>query len=538
MESKSSIAVALLIENDPIRQDVTRQIQAYQESGEVVLVQDAKSSHVVVADFDDPMKSLPLPEVTNLAGGKPVIVIIPKADYRLTRQMFLEGAGDVLPLPELPQLLFAIRRAVLMRSPDAQRASLLNTELVYFRQLSELAGAGTDLNSFFDRIVEVVAQIMDVEIVSLMLLNERFQTLWIAAARGLDDKIVRKTSVRVGEGVSGRVAKQGRPLLIQDIEVDNSLDVGKSASRYSTKSLLSVPITVRNRVIGVLNINNKRTGAPFQESDLNMLITLSNQTGLAIDNARLVADLQSKAESLEKAYNDLKHVNKAKTELIINLSHEIKTPLTAILGYVDLMLSDPGDDPEKARSFLGKISTRSRHLNRLAERIITFFALQTGSVNWVFESESLSTILFGVADRLHGMARESGVEVFVDGSSLDYSINCDVSHIQEAFLNIVENAIQFNHEGGKVTVTGQAVSVGDRAVKVSVSDTGRGVPASIVANIFDGFVQTDRMMTDKPDGLGIGLAMSRSIFEAHGGDLTLIKNSSDGATFSVTLSLP
>jgi len=424
-----------------------------------------------------------------------------------------------------------------MASALPNQRGILATDMVYFRELSELAGSGGDLRTFFDRIVAVVSDIMDAQIVSLMLVNERFNTLWIVAARGLEEDILRTSSVRVGEGISGRVAKEGKPLLIRDVEVEPSTLIEKSSNKYNTKGLMSVPIRIRNKVIGVLNVNNKRTGLPFDASDLNLLVVLSNQAGLAIDNARLFADLQSKAQSLERANPELKRINKAKTDLIVNLSHEIKTPLTAIIGYVDLLIGGALEDKEKIMGFLSKISMRGRDLNRMVERIITFFALQTDSVDWILEEVQLTKLVYEVVDKLQNLARERNVEIEVNGPSLSYNIWVDLPQFQEVFRNMIENAILFNRSGGKVMIYGEAVSRGSRSVQVHVSDTGHGVPDSLTPKIFDGFVQTENLLRDKPEGLGIGLAMSRAIVEGHHGTLKLTANSPNGATFTVTLPL-
>ncbi len=533
-----TISVALNIENRKIMERVTRLFPSIGSVGEISITEFAPLSQVVICDYDDPMSSLPLIEQKNKAQGKPLVVIIFKKDPLLIRQLFLDGASDVLAIDDIEKdMVFAIRNAHDSQAAATRESQLLTTGLVHFRDLSELAGAGSDLQPFFNRIVEVIARIMEVEIVSLMLLNERFQTLWIASAIGLDQQIIKETSVSLGQGISGRVAKQGRPLLLQNVEQEMDYQKRKSSTKYSTKGLLSVPIKVRNQVIGVFNVNNKISGGSFHESDLNILVTLSNQAGLAIDNARMFSDLKSKASSLEIAYNELKKLNRAKTDLVMNLSHEMKTPLTAILGYVDLMLSGQIKQKERITGALEKISQRGKHLNRLVERIFTYFALQTNSINWMFEMTPLVKIIYQAVDDLRELARKKEVEVFVDGPSLAYHIHCDVPHMREVFANLVENAIIFNKKGGKVKIDGQTDGMGVRAVKINVRDTGPGISQSIVNTIFDGFVQTENVMMEKPEGLGIGLAMSKVIVEDHFGSIKLSANSKKGAVFTINLPL-
>lgn len=538
MSEKTSVRIAFLMIDEEIRLGVSKALEGINESEYFEVLTEIDDAQVVIADYVDPLSATPFPELVNQSGGKPLIIVTKNPEASFIRRLFIEGATDVIALSDLDKYLAgSIHRAVSILSTEKLRTDLLSTELLYLRELSDLAGSGVDLNSFFDRIVNVIAEIMDAEIVSLMLLNERFQSLWIAAACGLDEEIIRSSSVPLGEGISGRVAKLGRPLLLQDVEEDPEISINQSAPKYNTKGLLSVPISVRNKVIGVINVNNKKSSVPFKNTDLNILALLSNQTGLAIDNVRLFADIQSKAQSLQQAYDELKRLNKAKTDLIINLSHEIKTPLTAIIGYVDLLLSSSDHNPKKVRTSLERIALQGRHLNRLAERIITYFALQTKSVDWEYELVPLRQIVFFAVESLKKTAFNANVEVVINGPSLSYDIYCDVSHIQEVFLNLFENAILFNKPGGRVLVSGQAINVGNRAVEILVVDTGVGVPDSLIEKIFDGFVQTENLMSDKPEGLGIGLAMSRAIIEAHNGTIRLTSNSPQGATFTVTLPL-
>lgn len=534
-----TIKVALLIDNEDISKKVREELDG-PGAGivfEFVSELEEDQAAIFIADYHDPLKSLPVMEMIYRANGKPVVVIVPESDGEQIRKLFLQGASDVIVTMDIPkQIRFSIRQILKQQSVEDGR-DLISDDLIYFRQISELAGAGGDLRTFFSRIVSVVSDFMDVEIVSLMLLNERFQTLWIAAAKGLDEEIVRSASVRVGSGISGKVAALGRPLLIQDVELEGMAAIDKSSKKYKTKGLLSVPIKVRNKVIGIINVNNKRSGFSFDESDMNLLTTLSNQAGLAIENARLFSDLQSKAQSLEQANLKLRRLNQAKTELLINLSHEFKTPLTAIIGYVDLLLGDEIKTREKSTELLKKVSARGRHLNRLAERIITYFALQTDSIEWEFEDATLTSMLLEVEKRMSHRAEEAGVKINIDTPSLGYTLRCDFVHMQEVFWNLLTNAIQFNYPGGRVDIYGETQCLDIRSVRVNIFNTSKGIPDSIAKSIFDGFVQTDKLMTDKPDGLGIGLAMSRSIIEKHGGSLELAENSAEGVTFTVILPL-
>jgi len=165
------------------------------------------------------------------------------------------------------------------------------------QELSTLYEVGRELSSSLEldkllrKIVDSATQLLDCEMCSLMLLEEDKQTLCIRYAKGICQEVVKRARVKVGEGIAGWVAKQGEPLLIEDIE-KHPLFARKSQKKYRTKSLLSVPLKIRSEVIGVLNVNNKRSNAVFTSKDRDILMMLASQAAVAIENARLYEELE------------------------------------------------------------------------------------------------------------------------------------------------------------------------------------------------------------------------------------------------------
>ncbi|HIE08663.1 MAG TPA: sensor domain-containing diguanylate cyclase [Armatimonadetes bacterium] len=166
----------------------------------------------------------------------------------------------------------------------------------HVKQLSTLyevgAALGTVINvdRLLNLIVDSVVKVTGAQICSLMLLDKKRKVLRIRVAKGLPRQVIKRTEVRLGEGISGWVAKTGEPLLIEDIE-KHPIFRRKSMKRYTTKSLLSVPLKVRGEVIGVLNVNNKPTG-PFTETDKNLLMLFASQAAVAIERANLYKNLE------------------------------------------------------------------------------------------------------------------------------------------------------------------------------------------------------------------------------------------------------
>jgi len=163
--------------------------------------------------------------------------------------------------------------------------------LTTVNQIANILNSILDKDNVLEVIVKTMAKVMNAKICSLMLLNEATNDLEVAFAVGLDGKKLRR--VRVGEGVSGHVAKEGKPLLVVDIEKDPRFQVSMNDPQYTTTSLIAAPLFIKGKVIGILNINNKLSGVPFNQDDLDLLTTVAGQAAIAVENSNLYRDIRS-----------------------------------------------------------------------------------------------------------------------------------------------------------------------------------------------------------------------------------------------------
>lgn len=166
-----------------------------------------------------------------------------------------------------------------------------------------------DNAALFQRVIDLIADVLEVEIVSLMLVTEPEGTLRMAHAKGLDQAVQREAVRPMGEGISGRVAKTGEPLLIRDLSQDPVYGAGSLHPRYRTNSLMCVPLKVNGKTIGVLNANNKVTGKPFDENDLALFTTFSCLVSLSFATTQLFERLASSVDELARTNARLARVN-------------------------------------------------------------------------------------------------------------------------------------------------------------------------------------------------------------------------------------
>ena len=266
-----------------------------------------------------------------------VIMISGQQDFDVARQVLRERALDYLVKPfsqaevlDAVEQGFAAYEHATTQSLARIEAQRRMADLVLLKQIGETANSGGDLQELFDQILDSIVESAGVEVASLMLLEDD-GLLHIASARGLSEKIINSVRVAAGEGVSGHVLATREPVLISNLQQDSRFKSLVGGERYSTQSLLSVPIMVREEMLGVINVNNKISGGSFDFEDQNLLVAIANQVALAMENFKLVNSLRLQADTLERTNEDLVRMNRARTRLVCNLSHELKTP--AYLDY-------------------------------------------------------------------------------------------------------------------------------------------------------------------------------------------------------------
>jgi signal transduction histidine kinase len=216
------------------------------------------------------------------------------------------------------------------------------------------------------------------------------------------------------------------------------------------------------------------------------------------------------------------------------MSHELRTPLNAIAGYADLLeLGVRGAVSDDQRDDLRRIKRNQRHLLSLVNDILNFARLETGRVDIAIEDVPLDDVLSETESLVSPQLRARSLEFTYVRPDAALRVRADRDKLQQILVNLLNNACKFTPPNGRVTVGSEAEN---GVVRVRVSDTGRGIPASRHKEIFEPFVQVDRHLSpDGDQGIGLGLAISRELARAMQGDLTVESEPGSGATFTITL---
>ena len=530
-ETTRRIRIALLTSDEEFRRALAAALPDYRFSDDLV------EARLAIVDVREDEAAL----IAGLPPDVPVLALVGARTFEDARAMIRARADDVLDrAAPAGQLRQAIEQLLFHPTVPRSGTTALSSELFYLRDVSQAASEGMALLWLFNRIVDIVARALGVDNVSLMLIEfdpeTKKELLRIKAARGLTEEIIRTTRIELGQPISGLVAERGQAMLIADVE-KAGLGIAASRPRYHDKGLLSVPIKTRRQTLGVLNVNNKAGGGSFDDYDLALLVTLCNQAALAIDNTWMYDRLNQHAGQLAELNKRLRAISQAKSELIVNLSHELKTPLTAIQGYVDLLRSGVVA-AERIPEILAKVHDRTRNLGRLAGRLITFFALDSGLAKYYFQTFPFDVLVQKCLDDQRPAIEAQALAVQFDRDSLHRFVHADQAQYQELLGALLENAVKFNRPEGTVRLRGEAADVNGRAyLEVFVEDSGHGVPENLRETIFEEFRQTDDLLTAKPAGLGLGLAIARAISQGHGCRIRLVKSDDAGSVFAFTVPL-
>jgi len=472
-----------------------------------------------------------------------VIMISGQQDFNVARQVLRERALDYLVKPfSQEEVLQAAKQGIsayfhaLHQNQARLEAQRRMADLILLKKVGETANAGNDLQALFDQILDSIVHSTGVEVASLMLLKDD-GLLHIASAYGLSKKIARSVRVAAGEGISGHVLATGEPVLVPNIDQDSRFKSLDGGQRYKNQSLLSVPIYMRDKLVGVINVNNKTSGYPFDLEDQNLMVAIANQVSLAMENFKLINNLRQQTLVLEHTNEDLVRVNRARTRLVCNLSHELKTPLTSIMGYVDLSLSFFNKLSEaEIKDNLIQVHGEGKRLEKLITGMLRLFSIESEREVWRWKSFGVP---WSIADSFQYYSVKMGERNLI--SEIDIQddlpeIYGDQEKFGMAFNSLIDNAVKFNRDGGLVSIKAEVKTLeGLDYVYLQVFNQGQTVPPRAHETIFDSYTQLGDIDTEKPHGVGIGLALVKVVVDRMKGDIFLEELSEEGTCFGLML---
>lgn len=325
---------------------------------------------------------------------------------------------------------------------------------------------------------------------------------------------------------SYRVLKTGQAQVIDMTNEETVVKIGRTPEiikvfhDMGVASTIVAPMIARGRIIGTISYTSATSGRHYDESDLEFAQEVANRLALAMDHAN--------------AFNEVQKLNRAKDDFLATLSHEMRTPLNVIMGYSELLRSGwHAMSLGEIQSSLETIYRNSQAQLHIVDDLLNVSSMVLGKVRLSLSRFSISELVQQCVDSLLVMVKAKDLKVSLDFNDAPPVVTSDQSRVRQIVMNLLTNAIKYTPAGGRIDVF---VGAKGSNYTINVKDTGEGIASEFLPYVFDRFSQENSSITRSHSGLGLGLAVVRSLVELHGGLVRVDSEGRDrGSKFTVTL---
>lgn len=452
---------------------------------------------------------------------------------------FLEMSAPETLSEEIPEVKFiseekgpgGVTVEMAISPEETKKTELANLDKAYQR-LDTLYRITQDINSFLElskllnRIIELTLQTIKAERGMVMLIDKESGELVPRALSQADAGkfLVSKTIVR-------ELLRSGESILISDTMKDERLKDAESITIQKVRSAMCVPIRTKDSIIGIMYVDTRITVGEFSRRDLEMLTAICNQIGVSIENARLFEDLEKANRELKEKQTELIESEKmaALGHLAGGIVHEVKNPLTGIVGYSQMLLRNLKEgkkDPDVIEKGLAVIEKQGQRCMGILRNLLEFSRrkpsrMKSVNVNQVIE-EALAIMAY------HIEPGKTKIEVIKRYDPNLSQVKADPDQLQQVFLNLCINARDAMSSGGTLTIVTKNA---EKEVIIEFIDTGCGIPEDKLGLIFKPLYTTK----EEGKGTGLGLSVSKEIIERHNGRIDVKSEVGKGTTFTVRL---
>lgn len=373
-------------------------------------------------------------------------------------------------------------------------------------ELSVTLNSTLDLDALLQLITSTATDLLGCEAASILLYNEQHPRLYFAAATGSNPEQLSEIPVPIDNSIAGTIFRTNQSMILNNVEQDpRHYQLVSDHLKIKIKSLLGVPMPIKDRTVGVLEAINKHNG-DFDETDSTILSVIAAHAAIAINNARLLRTTQ-------KALDKVRETNQIKTNFLSLASHELRTPLGIIIGYAAfLQEGSSGIQSEHA----SQVMNAATQMRSFLDQMNNLAMLQTDEMQMRPAKISIQDVLNLALDEVKYLAsRRDLVLVFAFQEDPIY-VNVDPEKTILAFVNILNNAVRFSEDSGEIVIG--AVPQG-KQILAWVQDKGKGIEVDKLQKIFEEFYQIEPPNTRSYGGLGIGLSIAKGLVEAQGGTI-------------------
>lgn len=431
------------------------------------------------------------------------------------------------------------RAAVLDQSPGLEPGDT-DRLLRHQTAVMQLLADGAELGTVLGAVAVALEELMPGTLCSILLADADVTRLQHGAAPSLPEDYSRAVDgIEVGPdaGSCGTAAHQGAEVIAADILVDPRWHTFRAvAAPHGLRACWSTPIRGRSGIVGTFAVYHREPHRP-DARERALVDHFTQLASLAIDHDRLSQERRARQaaefarRAAEEARTAAEDASRAKSAFVAALSHELRTPMQAITGFTEL-LGTLDLTPERRQAALGHIQAATRHILALVDDVLDLARVEAGALPIRLADVPASEAVEEVLDLVQPLAEEGGV--VLSCALRPVVVRADPRRLRQVLLNLVGNAIRYNRDGGRVLVTVDDTMAATGWAQVVVGDNGPGISEDLLQRLF---VPFERLGADEgPErGVGLGLALSRSLSEAMGGELVLTSQAGQGTVVRVSL---
>ncbi|MBI4617590.1 MAG: hypothetical protein HY720_28520 [Planctomycetes bacterium] len=427
-----------------------------------------------------------------------------------------------------------------------------------FRQIDSLAylrrrlGAGLDESSLLESLLSDLSQLFRVGSSAVYLVDgtsKAFEPCLVSpasSASGLREEVERQ----IEEGIFAWSLKRSGPTAVAPLVLP--------AERPGSPTLLLAPLATGRETLGMTVLVVDERESELDQGRLTFFSILAKLYSFALENARLHSELREHNARLEeevrrrseeirhaheelaaqhaklrRAYEDLQEFDRMKDDFLTLVSHELRTPLAGMLGHVQALLDGLAGTPEERDGFLRTVIREGERLQRLVTDLLDLSKMEAGKMKFRFDEIPVEDPVRWAISAMTAAAARRGIRVHPPGAGVHY-VRGDFDRLTQVVTNILDNAIKFTEPGGEVRIEVEDL---EEKVQVSIEDTGMGIAPGDLHKVFSKFEQAE-VAAHHSKGTGLGMPISKSIVQAHGGEIWVESEVGKGSAFRFTLPRP
>ncbi len=412
--------------------------------------------------------------------------------------------------------------------------------LKIFSKISQTLNSSLNPQEVLSNAMESVIELVKAERGLIMLVDNG--KLSFPVARNLDEEGINK-GVEFSKNMVKKVIEEGRPILTMDAKMDERFSHESSVIAYGLRSVLLVPLKIKDRTIGAIYVDNRAKTGCFDEQDKELLTMFANQAAVAIENARLYDSLKKSIDArfkLQKKIHQeetqriiLEETNKVKEELVHYIFHDLKNLLTIVINSLKIFQKQINEELENsAAKLLDTAMKTSDSSLEMTNKILDVYKFESGSMPLEIDVFIVNPVIETLLENSNILVSENVKLKFSSENDENYRVKADKSLVKRILHNLLSNACRFTREG---FIEVKLSKNDEKSVKVEVIDTGPGIPDKYHEVIFDKFKQVETKREGTSYNTGLGLTFCKLAVESQNGRIGLESQVGQGSNFFFTL---